>query len=152
MHNKPWINDGIVYWCICASLDLDESVDSLKSGPLFTKRTDVLPRDFVKSRSREIRCYNHRIDLKIDMHLDSTVAEVPVKFHSDWKSLNPNRVASRLHEILRYDVRPLEARRHVATISKYILNPCKLKFNSDVLIPRLMLSHYWFARWFGTGR
>ena len=28
-------------------------------------------------------------------------AEVPVKFQSDWKSLNPNLVASRLHEILR---------------------------------------------------
>ena len=28
-------------------------------------------------------------------------AVVPVKFQSDWKSLNPNLVASRLHEILR---------------------------------------------------
>ena len=27
-------------------------------------------------------------------------AEVPVKFQSDWKSLNPNLAASRLHEIL----------------------------------------------------
>ena len=28
-------------------------------------------------------------------------AEVPAKFQSDWKSLNPNLAASRLHEILR---------------------------------------------------
>ena len=29
------------------------------------------------------------------------------KFQSDWKSLNTNSVASRFHEILRQDVRPL---------------------------------------------
>ena len=28
------------------------------------------------------------------------VVEVPVKFQNDWKSLNPNIAASRLHEIL----------------------------------------------------
>ena len=31
----------------------------------------------------------------------SAAAEVPVKFQSDWKSLNPNLTASRHHEILR---------------------------------------------------
>ena len=31
----------------------------------------------------------------------SSAAEVPAKFHSDWKSLDPNLAASRLHEILR---------------------------------------------------
>ena len=30
----------------------------------------------------------------------SAAAEVPAKFQSDWKSLNPNLAASRLHEIL----------------------------------------------------
>ena len=30
-----------------------------------------------------------------------SAAEVPAKFQSDWKSLNPNLAASRLHEILR---------------------------------------------------
>ena len=53
------------------------------------------------SRSLEIGCYNYRITLKFDRHLVSTAAEVPVKFQSDWKSLNPILVASRLHEILR---------------------------------------------------
>ena len=60
-----------------------------QSGPLFTKRTDVLPTNLVKPRSREIECYNHRIALKIDRHLGSAAAEVPVLLESDWKSLNP---------------------------------------------------------------
>ena len=39
--------------------------------------------------------------MEFDRHLGSAAAEVPVKFQSDWKSLNPNPVAERLHEILR---------------------------------------------------
>ena len=64
--------------------------------PLFTKREDVLPQDFVK-----FGCYNDRIALKFDRLLDRAAAEVPVKFQSDWNSLNPNLAASRLHKILR---------------------------------------------------
>ena len=70
------------------------------SGPLFTKRLDVLPPNLVKSRSREIGCYNYRTALKLDRHLGSGAAEGPVKFQSDWKSLNPNLATSRLYEIL----------------------------------------------------
>ena len=51
-----------------------------------------------KSLSREIRYYNH-IALKFD-NLSSAAAEVPFKFQSDWKSLNPKLTASILHEIL----------------------------------------------------
>ena len=40
-------------------------------------------------------------------HLDSATAQVPLKFQSDWKSLNANLASLRLHEILRYDARPL---------------------------------------------
>ena len=65
-------------------------------GPLFIKRTDVLPQDLVKSRSREIGFYHDRIALKFDMHLGNTV-----KFQSDWKRLNPNLAVSRFREILR---------------------------------------------------
>ena len=36
----------------------------MDSGPLFTKGTDVLPQDVVKSRTREIDCYNDHISLK----------------------------------------------------------------------------------------
>ena len=49
------------------------------SGPLFTKRTDVLPQDLVKSRSREIECHIDRIAMKFDRHLGSVAALVPVK-------------------------------------------------------------------------
>ena len=44
---------------------------------------DLIP-NLVKSRSREIGCYNDRIALKFDRHLGSGAAEVPVKFHSNW--------------------------------------------------------------------
>ena len=70
-------------------------------GPLFTKRTDILPQDLVKSRRREIGCYNDRIALKFDRHLGITAAEEPVKFQGDWKGPNSNLAASRFHEILR---------------------------------------------------
>ena len=50
----------------------------------------------MKPRSREIGCYNDRITLKFDTHLDSAAAELPVKFPSDWKSLNPNLAPLRL--------------------------------------------------------
>ena len=49
----------------------------------------------------EIECYNDHIALKFDWHLSSAAAEVPVKFQSDWKNLDPNLVASILYEILR---------------------------------------------------
>ena len=39
--------------------------------------------------------------MKFGRQFGSVAAEVPVKFQSDWKSLNPNLAASRLHEILR---------------------------------------------------
>ena len=77
------------------------SLNMSSSGPLFTKRTDVLPQVLAKSRKSEIKCYNYRIALKFDRHLGSAAAEVPVKFQSDWKNLNPNLAASRLREILR---------------------------------------------------
>ena len=64
-------------------------------GSLFTKRTDG------KARSREIRCNKDRIAVKFDRHLGYTAAKASVKFQSDWKSLSPNLVALRLHEILR---------------------------------------------------
>ena len=41
-----------------------------------------------------------RLDVTITVSL-WTAAELPVKIQSDWKSLNPSLMASRLHEILR---------------------------------------------------
>ena len=66
-------------------------------GPLFTKRTDVLPQDVMKSRSREIGCYNDRVTLIFDRHPDSAAAKGPDKFRGEWKSWNPNLAALRLH-------------------------------------------------------
>ena len=66
-------------------------------GPLFTKRYNVFPQNIAKTRSREIGCYNDPIALKFDRHLGSGA----VKFHSDWKRLDPDLAASRLREILR---------------------------------------------------
>ena len=37
----------------------------------------------------------------IDRHLDSAAVEVPVKFRSDWKSINPTLVAPKIYENLR---------------------------------------------------
>ena len=76
-------------------------IDNKTSVPLFTKRMDVSLQDLVKSRSREIGCYNGRIALKFDRYLGSGAAEVPVKFQSDWESPNLNLAIVRLHEILR---------------------------------------------------
>ena len=71
----------------------------LNPGPLLTNGKDVLPPNLVKSRNRGIGFYNVRFALKLDRHLGSDAAEMPVQFQSDWKSLNPNLAASRLQEI-----------------------------------------------------
>ena len=91
----------ILYGCLPGNNGMFSPMPVNNPGPLFTKRTDVLPPNIVKSRSREIDCYHDRIVLKFDRHLGSAAADMPVKFQSDWNSLNPNLAASRLHEILR---------------------------------------------------
>ena len=45
--------------------------------------------------------------LQFDRFHVFAAAEGPVKFQSDWRSLNPNLADSKLHEILRKDVLPL---------------------------------------------
>ena len=45
-------------------------------GPVFTKRIDVVPPNFVKFRSRDIGSYNDHIVLNNDRHLGSAAAEV----------------------------------------------------------------------------
>ena len=65
-----------------------------------------------KPRDDGIGCYNDPIALKINWRIDSTAAEVPVKFQNDWKSLNQNLTVWRLHEILWQDVHRLSEWRH----------------------------------------
>ena len=92
--------------CICGMwVAILPCTDQQQEGEWTT--TDVLPPNLVKSRSREIGCYDERIFLQFDRQLGSAAAEVPVKFQIDCKSLNPNLAASRLREIIRWDVRPL---------------------------------------------
>ena len=67
-------------------------------GPLFTKPTDALPQNLVKSRSREIQVYNYPIVLTFDKHIGSNSAEMPVKIQSNTIIITSNLAASRLHE------------------------------------------------------
>ena len=46
-------------------------------------------------------------EIYFQFHSHKYAADVPVKFPSNWKSLNMNLAASILHEMLRQDVRPL---------------------------------------------
>ena len=59
------------------------------------------------SRSHTIECYKDRVALKLDRYPDNVAAEVPVKFQSDWKSLNPHLATPMLNGILWQGVRPL---------------------------------------------
>ena len=61
-----------------ASLELEPKIFNIWS--LFTKWIDVLPQDLMKSRSREIGCYNDCIALTFDRHLVNATVGQPVKF------------------------------------------------------------------------
>ena len=73
-------------------------------GPLFTKRTDVLPQDLVKSLSHEIRVKTFSIATKFDGHFSSSASEIPVKFQSDTIISTSDIAASSLHELLQWGV------------------------------------------------
>ena len=82
-----WTNAVPIHWCIYAALGRDlVSYINRPEVSLEALRSDVMMID--------------RIAIKFDGHLGSAAAEVPVKFRSDWTSLNQNLTASRLHEIL----------------------------------------------------
>ena len=66
---------------------------------LKSQRTDALPQDLMKSRSREFRVFT----LKFDRHIGSSA----VKFQSDTIIITSYLAASRLHETWRQDVLPL---------------------------------------------
>ena len=77
-------------------------------GPLFTKRYDVLPQDLVKSWSREIGSQTFSIALKLDGNLDSSSADIPVKFQSETMINIPSRGCETSRDLA---VRPLTAKR-----------------------------------------
>ena len=53
---------------------------------LLSKRTDDIPHDLVKSRSRQIGCYNDHITPHFVRYISNAAAEVPVEFR---KCLKP---------------------------------------------------------------
>ena len=60
-------------------------------------------KDLTTTKSHEVLklrdwVFNDLITLKFDRHLSRAAANVPVKFQSDWKSLNLNLVALSLHK------------------------------------------------------
>ena len=61
----------------------------------------------VSGKRREIRFKTFQIALTFDRHLSGSAAEMPVKCQSDTVIITPNFAASKHHEILRLDVRPL---------------------------------------------
>ena len=68
---------------------------------LYSLRTDFLPQNLLKSRSRKIWVYTFPIALKFDRRLGSSAAEMPDNLQSDTIIITSNLVASKLHEIWR---------------------------------------------------
>ena len=63
-------------------------------------KLDLYSPNLLKTRGREIVCYNDRITLQFDRHLDSAATAVPVKFQSDWK---PGDRLNKKDGLTRYD-------------------------------------------------
>ena len=97
-------------WVFCIALKCDRLLGSTTTettvssqshrttqpGPIFTKRTDVLPLDIAKPRIR----LNFSNFVKFDRHLGSSAVETLVKFQGDTIIVTPNLAASRpIYEI-----------------------------------------------------
>ena len=82
--------------------------DMVTSGQLFTVRGGGRLAEGSRGVSKpRDGCYADRIALKFDRHSGST-SEVPVKFQSDWRNLNPSLADSRPRGVLGWGVgRPL---------------------------------------------
>ena len=61
----------------------------------------VLPQDLATLQSRNIRVFAFFIILKLDWHIGSIAAEMPVEFQTDAINIAYNLAASRLYEIWR---------------------------------------------------
>ena len=70
-------------------------------GYSYPKRTDVLPQDLVKSRSRDIRVKTFAIALLFDRYTGNIATDLPAKFQNDMIITTSNLAAPRLHGILR---------------------------------------------------
>ena len=65
---------------------------------LYSSRGRAFYREISKPRDSSL---DFPIALKFDRHLDSSTADMPVKFQSDTIIIIPSLAASRRHEILR---------------------------------------------------
>ena len=73
---------------------INDSLNNLE--PLFTKRSDALPRGLVKSWSRAISFYTFPIALTFSRHIVSSTVDIPVKIQNDAIIITFNIAASRL--------------------------------------------------------
>ena len=91
----------------------------------FTKRTDVLPQDLVKTRSREVRVQNFLMKLKFCSNLGNRSANKPVKLQSDTFTMISNFEASKLLDVLllsQYDKRGIDDVIDICQIGRRIAN------------------------------
>ena len=82
-------------------IKLLQSVVYLRQGTQGTKRTDALPQDLVKSRSRAIGVFGSSNRSEIGRHLGSHIAEMLGKFQSDAIIIAFDLATSGLREIWR---------------------------------------------------
>ena len=80
-----WMNQHHNFWMIKSNVFPNND-----SGPLLTKRTDVLPQDLVKARSREIKVWTLPVAMEFDRHPCSRAAEMPVTYLGDTINLTSN--------------------------------------------------------------
>ena len=88
---------GLVYYVKLSLVQVsNKGLYSLNGSSTTSYRNNL-----VRWRSREIEFHNYRTALKFDRHLGNGAAEDFVKSQRDWKSLNANLAASRLHETVK---------------------------------------------------
>ena len=79
----------------------------LDSRLLFTKGTDVLPQNLMKSRSREIGCFDDRIALKFDGQIEEQLGmpkPESCSFETRYYSNTSVRLVNRGPDISRYGI------------------------------------------------
>ena len=81
-------------------MHLIEGSNSMNSLVLMCSEDQLQIHLAIRYRSGEIGNLNYRIALKFDRNIDSSIAEVPVKFQSDRTILNTNLMDSGLCESL----------------------------------------------------
>ena len=98
-------------------------------GPLFTKRADVLPQDFVKSRIREVRVQTFPIALKFHRHMRCRDASQISERYDDYNIQSRGFETSRDFLVKRLTVFLIEAQCYSGLISRLPV----VNFNSQAV-------------------